>query len=137
MRVIFVKNGGEVIKWAALLNKQKDTELISGILIIRRLVPRDRIELPTRGFSVQIFENSKRQYLQGVDSITLFQLTFGFVWNCLETFDRDGHNLGTISFILYPPYFHCSTSWSRSPLLVYSTKNIPEKFLSYSKSHCF
>jgi hypothetical protein len=60
------------------------------------LVPRDRIELPTRGFSDQIFENSKILWLQSVDSIPIFQAIFGFVWNCLEIFDLDGHNLGTI-----------------------------------------
>ena len=27
-----------------------------------------------------------------------FQLTFGFVWKCLEIFDLDGHNLGTLRF---------------------------------------
>jgi hypothetical protein len=59
------------------------------------MVPRDRIELPTRGFSDQIFENSKMSLLQAVDSIPIFQLTFGFVWNHLEMFDLDGHNLGT------------------------------------------
>ena len=60
------------------------------------LVPRDRIELPTQGFLDQIFENPKMLKLQAVDSISVFQLTFGFVWNCLETFDLDGHNLGTV-----------------------------------------
>jgi hypothetical protein len=60
------------------------------------LVPRDRIELPTRGFSDQIFENSEIQLLQEVDSISILHLTVGFVWNCLEIFDLDGHNLGTI-----------------------------------------
>ena len=60
------------------------------------MVPRHRIELPTRGFSDQHFENSKTLYLQAFDSIPIFQPTFGFVWNCLEIFDLDGHNLGTI-----------------------------------------
>ena len=59
-------------------------------------MPSDRIELPTGGFSDQHFENSKTLYLQAFDSIPLFQLTFSFVWNCLEIFDLDGHNLGTI-----------------------------------------
>jgi hypothetical protein len=31
-----------------------------------------------------------------IGSIQLFQLTFGSVWNCLEIFDLDGHNLGTV-----------------------------------------
>jgi hypothetical protein len=62
------------------------------------MVPWDRIELPTRGFSDQIFENSKMLLLQTVDSIPIFQLTFGFVWNYLEIFDLDGHNLGTDQF---------------------------------------
>ena len=64
------------------------------------MVPRDRIELPTRGFSDQFFENPKLLELLVVDSIQIFQLTFSFVWNCLEAFDLDGHNLGTI---LFPP----------------------------------
>jgi hypothetical protein len=56
------------------------------------MVPRDRIELPTRGFSDQIQKNSNLLKLQAVDSIPIFQLTFGFVWNCSEIFDLDGHN---------------------------------------------
>jgi hypothetical protein len=59
-------------------------------------VPRDRIELPTRGFSDQIFENSKMLYIQPVDSIPIFHAIFGFVWNYLEMFDLEGHNLGTV-----------------------------------------
>ena len=47
------------------------------------MVPRDRIELPTRGFSDQLFENSKMLQIQAVDSIPIFQLTFGFVWKYL------------------------------------------------------
>jgi hypothetical protein len=66
------------------------------------MVSRDRIELPTRGFSDQIFENSKMLQLQAVDSISIFHRTFGFVWNCLEIFDLDGHNLGTVSFARDP-----------------------------------
>jgi hypothetical protein len=62
------------------------------------MVPRDRIVLLTRGFSDQIFENSKILRLQAVDSIPIFQSIFGFVWNCLEIFDLDGHNLGTVQF---------------------------------------
>jgi hypothetical protein len=37
--------------------------------------------------------------LQPVDSKPIFQLTFGFVWICLEIFDLDGHILGTIQDI--------------------------------------
>ena len=48
------------------------------------------------GFEDQDSQNSKILWFQPVDSIQLFQLTFDFVWNCLETFDLDGHNLGTI-----------------------------------------
>jgi hypothetical protein len=59
------------------------------------MVPRDRIELPTRGFLDQLFENSKMLQIQAVDSIPIFQPTFGFVWNHLEIFDLGGHNLGT------------------------------------------
>ena len=36
--------------------------------------------------------------LKAPDSITNFQQTFAFVWNHLEVFDLDGHNLGTIQF---------------------------------------
>ena len=59
------------------------------------MVPRDRIELPTQGFSDQFFKNSKVQQLQEVDSIPIFHLIFGSIWNCLEIFGLDGHNLGT------------------------------------------
>ena len=60
------------------------------------MVPRDRIELPTRGFSDQIFENPKMSRLQALDSIPIFQAIFGFVWNRLEIFELDGHILGTV-----------------------------------------
>ena len=40
--------------------------------------------------------------LQTVDSISLFRLILGFVWNHLEIFDLDGHNLGTVSFARDP-----------------------------------
>jgi hypothetical protein len=66
------------------------------------MVPRDRIELPTRGFSDQIVEKLKMSQLQAVDSIPIFQAIFGFVWNCLQIFDFDGHNLGTVLFPLNP-----------------------------------
>jgi hypothetical protein len=62
------------------------------------MVPRDRIELPTRGFSVPVFINSKILKLQAVDSIPILQAIFGFVWKRLEIFDLDGHNLGTVLF---------------------------------------
>ena len=62
------------------------------------MAPRDRIELPTRGFSDQMFENSNILKLQAVDSIPILQAIFGFVWKRLEMFDLDGHNLGTIQF---------------------------------------
>ena len=39
----------------------------------------------------------------------VFNLTFGFVWNHLEIFDLDGHNLGTIS----APH----QKWNFNPLL--------------------
>jgi len=57
---------------------------------------KNRIEPPARGLSDQLFENSKMLLLQAVDSIYIFQRIFGFVWICLETFDLDGHNLGTV-----------------------------------------
>jgi hypothetical protein len=63
------------------------------------LVPREKIELPTRGFSGQIFLNSKISLFQAVDSIPFFQPTVGFVWNHLKILDLAGHNLGTIQKI--------------------------------------
>jgi hypothetical protein len=72
------------------------------------LVPRDRIELPTRGFSVPVFINSKILKLQAVDSIPILQAIFGFVWKRLEIFDLDGHNLGTVLFPL-SSYLHSSS----------------------------
>ena len=65
------------------------------------MAPGDRIELPTRGFSGQIFENSKMLWFQVVDSIPIFQPTFGFVWNHLETFDLDGHNWAQSTIITH------------------------------------
>ena len=47
------------------------------------------------GFEEQDSENRKMLELQTVDSKPIFQLTFGFVWKCLEKFGLDGHNLGT------------------------------------------
>jgi hypothetical protein len=44
MRVLFVKKWIEPIKWLALCEKEKDTGLIPDILILKRLVPRDRLE---------------------------------------------------------------------------------------------
>jgi len=67
------------------------------------MVPRDRIELPTRKFSDQIFKNSNVLQLQAADSISIFHCIFGFVWNYLEIFDLDGHNLGTIWAQFYLP----------------------------------
>jgi hypothetical protein len=61
------------------------------------MVPRDRIELPTRGFSVHILENSYIMKSQAVDSISIFHRIFDLVWNCLEIFDLDVHNLGTVA----------------------------------------
>jgi len=49
------------------------------------------------GFEVPESENSKMLWFQPVDSIQLFQLTFGFVWKYLEIFDLDGHILGTVA----------------------------------------
>ena len=40
--------------------------------------------------------------LQTVDSISFFRLILGFVWNHLEIFDLDGHNLGTIQSNITP-----------------------------------
>ena len=39
---------------------------------------------------------------KAVDSIPIFQSIFGFVWKCLEIFDLDGHNLGTVAFARDP-----------------------------------
>ena len=52
------------------------------------------------GFEEQDALNSKTSKFQPVDSIQLFQLTFGFVWKCLEIFDLNGHNLGTVPFLI-------------------------------------
>jgi len=41
-------------------------------------------------------------YLQAVDSISIFHRIFGFVWNRLEIFDLDGHNLGTVPLNMTP-----------------------------------
>ena len=52
------------------------------------------------GFEVQEFWSSKWLWFQLIESIQLFKLTFGFVWNCLEIFDLDGHILSTVLFPL-------------------------------------
>ena len=84
------------------------------------MVQRDRIELPTRGFSDQIFENSKMLWLQVFDSILIFHRIFGFVWNRLEMFDLDGHNLGTIKSMYKRSrgniYFY---RWSRENICIH------------------
>jgi len=59
-------------------------------------VPRDRIELPTRGFSVELCKIPDCQHFQHLDSLENFDGIFGFVWFYLKIFDLDGHNLGTI-----------------------------------------
>jgi len=58
---------------------------------------KDRIELPTRGFSVGYSGKSKMAKFQHLDYIEFLKGIFAFIWNCLEMFDLDGHNLGTIS----------------------------------------
>jgi hypothetical protein len=63
---------------------------------LKNLKPPPAVELPTRGFSDQIFENLEMLQLQAVDFIQIFQAIVGFVLNCLEIFDPDGHNWGTV-----------------------------------------
>jgi hypothetical protein len=58
--------------------KEKAPDAYIGAFLV---VPRDRIELPTRGFSDQIFENSKILLLKPVDFISIFHFIFGFVGN--------------------------------------------------------
>ena len=48
-------------------------------------------DFQTKFLKIQKCCNSKQVIL-----FRFFQLTFGFVWNCLGIFDLDGHNLGTI-----------------------------------------
>ena len=60
------------------------------------LVPRDGIEPPTRGFSVAQPGIPNFLIFQPPGIRCLFTVTFGNVWFCLEIFDLDGHNLGTV-----------------------------------------
>jgi hypothetical protein len=53
---------------------------------------------PILANDIRVARDSKIIYLQAVDSIQFFQLTFGFAGNHLEKFDLDGHNLGTVTF---------------------------------------
>jgi hypothetical protein len=59
MRILFVKERFEPIDRLARCNKRKGYRIDSRYPLLERLVPRDRIELPTRGFSDQTFENLK------------------------------------------------------------------------------
>jgi hypothetical protein len=79
-----------------------------------RLMPRPA----AYGFEVPEPENSKMVRFQLADTIQLFRPTFGFVWNCLEIFDLDGHNLGTVQFqqksryiFLKPPFWVSKSSF--------------------------
>jgi hypothetical protein len=47
----------------------------------------------------------KNVVISTVDSIKLFSPIFGFVWKCLEIFDLDGHNLGTVLYAKIMIYF--------------------------------
>jgi len=58
MKILFVKKWIEPIKRFAL-KKRKGYRIDFRYPLLKKLVPRDRIELPTRGFSDQLFENSK------------------------------------------------------------------------------
>ena len=78
------------------------------------------------GFEVQESRNSKRSWFQLIESIQLFKLTFGFVWNCLEIFDLDGHILGTV---LFPLNSYLQPSFSSGSLKI-GKKIIP---LLYTK----
>ena len=60
-------------------------------------MPRDRIELPTRGFSALFTVRGKTAYFQHVDYVGYFFGDFGNFGQNLIKFDLDGHNLGTVS----------------------------------------
>jgi hypothetical protein len=63
-------------------------------------VPRDRIELPTRGFSALFMVRGKTAYFQHVDYVRYFFGDFGNLGQNLTKFDLDGHNLGTVHTVL-------------------------------------
>jgi hypothetical protein len=67
------------------------------------LVPGDRIELPTRGFSVGFLRFRKATHFQQFYSVSVFVPFFGFVWNRLEKSDLDGHILGTVGAGVFGP----------------------------------
>jgi len=73
------------------------------------------------GFEEQESCNSKMSWFQTVDSIQLFQPTFGFVWKHLEIFDLDGHNLGTVLNDRFPPTSAFRKNWKRLIRMIYKT----------------
>ena len=101
------------------------------------MVSRDRIECawgPTRGFSDQIVENSKMLWLQAVDSMPIFQLTFGFVWNHLEILDLDGHILGTVEYRSSLSFTKSIFHSKRSPWLPVRTRHSSLPSIRYIRS---
>jgi hypothetical protein len=88
-------------------------------------VPRDRIELPTRGFSAHFTIRRKTVYFQNVDYVGYSIGDFGNLGQNLIKFDLDGHNLGTISDrkriiqenILYFNYKHLIESCHLEPII--------------------
>jgi hypothetical protein len=62
-----------------------------------KLVPRDRIELLTRGFSALFAARRKTTYFQHLDNVGYSIGDFGNLSKNLIKFDLDGHNLGTVS----------------------------------------
>jgi hypothetical protein len=57
--VVEVKNGDNLVTLGILPKKRGQRCCANPLFLLLFLVPRDRIELPTRGFSDQLFENSK------------------------------------------------------------------------------
>ena len=80
--------------WGYRVWKEKDLQVIS-CKSLKLLVRPARFERAAYGFEEQDSTSLKRLWLQPVDSKPFFQMIFGFVWNCFEKFDLDGHNLGT------------------------------------------
>ncbi len=65
-------------------------------------------------FQTKFLKIQKCHELQAVDSISIFHRIFGFFWICLEVFDLDGRNLGTVpgrlASYFTKPIFHSKRS---------------------------
>ena len=100
------------------------------------MVPRDRIELPTRGFSDLHFKNPNSMYFKHVVSTWVFSSVFGFVWKCFVNFDLDGHNLGTGQnlCLFYFPTSKSDGFWSSdSAIFPPKNSNQQKKIIVYFK----